>query len=240
MRLDNVRKYSVSEIEVLVEQRISEGWFIGNWGDFNQEVLLPPPDHVKANWGGKFFEYKPNHFVPPWATGNLEWKYSHMFETIYDEESPSEDFGYGSHYSILQIPSTQDEGKIYRPECPNGVHRAALIWDEDHDARHIVPFLNLLYGYGWMQSVLFIGERKGCLSVILSHKIKQKGSYIRLSDFTEKMIRTANRMPDLHCDAASVSVLGADCNWRGIINDHEKTIQQYLKSIYETWNLGFH
>jgi hypothetical protein len=99
--------------------------------------------------------------------------YSPFLEVLHDEREPVGQLGRGTHYSVLRalIPCNNPESASKR-----GVHRMlrepmetvtfAVIWDEDHDTRVIGVIQQLLVD-GLLAPVIMIGERKGCVTVVV-------------------------------------------------------------------------
>jgi Bacterial RNA polymerase, alpha chain C terminal domain len=94
--------------------------------------------------------------------------YSDFFKTLHDETGPTGHLGRGTHYSVLRAIVFHDPlGKA----LPEGQFADfAVIWDEDHDERVMVP-IEEFYRRGILSSFLVFGERKGAFTAILSNKI---------------------------------------------------------------------
>ncbi|MDV3385655.1 hypothetical protein NX009_29435 [Klebsiella pneumoniae] len=91
--------------------------------------------------------------------------YSQFFHTIYDEKSPVGRIGRGTHYSVFESVQwlSPSLGRYKSPK----VQKFAIIWDEDHDTR-IVDVLEIALMRNLLGPVVFAGERKGSLSIVLS------------------------------------------------------------------------
>lgn len=87
-------------------------------------------------------------------------KYSEFFTTVYNQKRPVGYLGRGTHYSIF---SARVCDEVSNEEV---THTFCTIWDEDHDTR-IVHVIETLMRFNLIRGVKFIGERKGCLSLIL-------------------------------------------------------------------------
>jgi len=90
--------------------------------------------------------------------------YSALFNTIYDETQPVGEIGRGTHYSILRAAQSLD--LKLEPEIQITAQDFGVIWDEDHDDR-IMDVIEELYIQNLLAPILFIGERKGSVTVIL-------------------------------------------------------------------------
>lgn len=84
--------------------------------------------------------------------------YSKFFRTIHDEQTPTGAIGRGAHFSIVST--------IPQPETGDDVHTLAVIWDEDHDTR-VFEVIDSLYLGDLLEHVLFIGERKAKVTVLI-------------------------------------------------------------------------
>ncbi len=90
--------------------------------------------------------------------------YSPFFETLYDQPEPVGRLGRGTHYSVLRSLTWWTPKGEELPEAH--YHDVVVVWDEDHDTR-IVDLVVALYKKRLLSPVLFIGERKGTVSVIV-------------------------------------------------------------------------
>jgi hypothetical protein len=90
--------------------------------------------------------------------------YSQLFSCLYDQIEPVGTLGRGTHHSVFRAVTSLDKDlmPLERPK----LHDFAVIWDEDHDERVILVVEGLLM-QGLLAPVLFIGERKGTLNVIV-------------------------------------------------------------------------
>src|SRR5262245_22614187 len=95
--------------------------------------------------------------------------YSPFFDVLYDQKTPVGEFLRGTHYSVLRAAVWQD--CALKPLKRAQLLDFAVIWDEDHDER-VIEVIERMYFGGLLSPVLFIGERKGCLSIILDADIE--------------------------------------------------------------------
>lgn len=140
-------------------------------------------------------------------------QYSQFFTTLYDETTAVAPMGRGCHYSVVRI-------FLQKPE-PH-FRDVAIIWDDDHDTR-VVEVLERMIVQEVLGSTIFVGERKGGLTVITkahadlrNHKTMDGLSCVETDDFDVWM----EVWPDVG----------------GIISDHRS--QAYLTGINALWELG--
>lgn len=166
--------------------------------------------------------------------------YSHLFSCIFDQPAPIGQLGRGAHYSIFR--SVQWRSIKGDPLTGGRVHDFAVIWDEDHDAR-IISVIERLHLAGLLWPIIFIGERKGVVTIILSRFI---GSNLYLSDiFLEEVKLIASGVEDDSwcCDIGwfeqeDVLEEPVMCDGFGIINTDDWRVSSYLKGIDALWRLG--
>src|SRR5256885_14169437 len=119
--------------------------------------------------------------------------YSSFFQTLYDETRPVGNFGRGTHYSVLRVPIWQDE--LLNPLPQAVLLDFAVLWDEDHDKR-VVQAIEEIYFAGLMGPVLFIGERKGSLNVLIHSSPTLRWAPKALDRYCEAVIRISNSLAD--------------------------------------------
>src|SRR5882757_5583273 len=95
--------------------------------------------------------------------------YSHFFQTLHDERSPTGRLGNGTHASILRAIVFHDP--TLEPLSTGALADFAVIWDEDHDTR-VIKAVESIYRAGFLGSLLMIGERKGALNAIVSQGVQ--------------------------------------------------------------------
>lgn len=110
--------------------------------------------------------------------------YSRMFSCLYDEREPVDTLGRGTHYSVFRAATSLD--KNLKPLNRQKLHDFALIWDENHGER-VIPVVEGLLMQGLLAPVLFIGERKGTLNVVVddalfAHRSFSAGKYTKAVD----------------------------------------------------------
>ncbi|MDV2963492.1 hypothetical protein RU080_17285 [Shewanella algae] len=165
-----------------------------------------------------------------------ETPYSSLFSTIYNEESPVGCIGRGSHYSILRATTSYSE--VLQLMHTVWIHDFAVIWDEDHDSR-VIAVIEKLCIENLLSPVLFIGERKGGVTVLLDREFfddKEKLHYFKI---------TLRSICDSLNDPWGCEVGYFDSNTpdvtneaRMLINDSEEKVKTYLLNIENLWSLG--
>lgn len=165
--------------------------------------------------------------------------YSHLFSCLYDQQEPVGAIGRGSHYSVFRSIQWRSPEGAARER--GRIHDFAVIWDEDHDER-IIRVVERLQLAGLMWPVVFIGERKAILNILLAH---QAGP-IEAEDptYVEKIRAIANdvdgdvwdlRMGTYHRDPANEDGLTYPSD---IIAYPDAAVIAYLQSIDVLWQLG--
>ena len=159
--------------------------------------------------------------------------YSQFFHTNYDEKSPVGRIGRGTHYSVFETVQwlSPSLGRYKSPK----VQKFAIIWDEDHDTR-IVDVLEIALMRNLLGPVVFAGERKGSLNIVLSP------DFDRLTP-SEKKEYLANWQELADGGYASDS-WGFDWSYLSspatgsIIQDSKTKTEAYLFNICNLWELG--
>ena len=157
--------------------------------------------------------------------------YSPFFETLYDEAGPvgTSPLGRGTHYSVLRCLNHWNA--LGGDEVPAVVQDIIVIWDEDHDVR-VIAAIEDLYRYRLLPPVLFVGEAKGTLSVVVG-KFFPSG---QLSSYEKRLEHVAQSQPDPWDHQLSV--------WREdgrmIIGNEgiKERPQLYLDAINMLWRPG--
>ena len=155
--------------------------------------------------------------------------YSPFFQTVHDEIAPVGSLGRGTHYSVFRATVFHDE--FAEPLETAKFLDFAVIWDEDHDERVLLP-IERLYRSGDLSSFIMFGERKAMF-----------------------FCNVAGRFNGLRLPAAKAAVAVA-CkdvsgdHWTGhlsfdefsrgrdIIADDERRVELYLNTINMLWQLG--
>jgi len=160
------------------------------------------------------------------------YSYSQFLTTLHDEQQPVGRFGDGTHYSVFRTASWFDSS--IRPLKEPMIHDFAVIWDKDHDTQ-IIDLVEHLYLKNLMAPVLFVGERDGVLSVLVS----AQGNESQRQDFQGYVSSVAelakNQFEPWNVE---VSAFGENLPRHRIIDSAEENVDLYLKNIQMLWGLG--
>ncbi|MBB3711767.1 hypothetical protein FHS00_001338 [Limimaricola variabilis] len=170
--------------------------------------------------------------------------YSAFLHCLYDEPCPRGQIGRGTHYSVLRGATWLDETGGKRSSA--SIQDLAVIWDEDHDER-VIGVIERLYMSGLLFPVLFIGERKGSLTVVLSEiyactvtPAERQAYEARVKDIAaavdEDYWPTEFGVFDVRSQPGTTAT-GGDYQGMLIQGASEKT-DIYLRNIYNLWKLG--
>lgn len=169
----------------------------------------------------------------------LTQRYSTLFSVIYDEGSSTDTPGRGSHYSIFRLRlMNKPQGDA---PSSGSVRDFAVIWDEDHDLR-IVTVLERLHRRNLLSNVLFVGERKGSLTVLVDDEFFFSNNRYLLNRYLDMIAAEVvnvdgdNWQPVLGC--FSPSGVNERTIHESIINADDHLVQSYLRSIGVKWQLG--
>ena len=158
--------------------------------------------------------------------------YSPFFQTLHDEVAPVGHLGRGTHYSVLRAPTWHDNQ--LRPLLRASVLDIAIIWDEDHDTR-VVEVVQEMYFDGLLSSALFIGERKGSLTILLDPALKTGWGTDTFRSYVERVQRVAEHI-DGDAWTSNVDFVGGQEH--SIISDEFAHVSLYLNNIQMLWQLG--
>ena len=152
-------------------------------------------------------------------------QYSHFFSVLYDEPGPVGNLGRGTHHSVIRIFSRHPPGMI-----TGTFNDVAIIWDEDHDTRVITAIeLMIMKGF-FVYDILFIGERKGMLSIIFRGDMPPW----LLANMQNRLDDIANELED----PWPVYINCLSDTDHSIINCCQDRINAYLHGIDALWSLG--
>jgi hypothetical protein len=157
--------------------------------------------------------------------------YSGLFQTLYDELHPVGQLGRGTHYSVFSAAQWRSPFERELLVYPL-VQRVAVIWDEDHDVR-VIRALEAGYMNGLLAPVLFIGERKASLTVVVHDEAD-------ISDFyRETWDECVERVIDDHWDVRVIPF--SDVVKEQMIHDHrQEAVTAYVANVRNLWKLGMH
>jgi len=160
--------------------------------------------------------------------------YSPLFSTVYDEQEPIGYLGRGTHYSILR--AAQFLNNRYQPQTPLKIQDFCVIWDEDHDTR-LVEVIEKLYLKNLLAPVLFIGERKGGVTVILDKEFYDNQRL--LSSFYQHLNKISQGLDDpWYSEVGYLDLTCKDTSPETLINDSREKVSVYLNNINNLWSLG--
>lgn len=160
--------------------------------------------------------------------------YSSLFSTIYDEHAPIGHLGRGTHYSIFR--AVQFLNNLYEPQTPLKIQDFCVVWDEDHDTR-VIEVIEKLYIKNLLAPVLYIGERKGGVTVILDKKFYDDQSLLR--SFYQQLGKISQGLDDPWCsEVGYLDFSNKDVNAEALINDSSEKVTVYLNNINNLWSLG--
>ncbi len=166
-------------------------------------------------------------------------QYSTLFTTIYDQPEPVGQIGRGTHYSVLRSVEWFDF--MWNPLKTPQIHDFAVIWDEDHDKR-IIKRIEKMYMDNLLAPVQFIGERKGCFTVIPASKFYYGISPEDFENYKEKVEIICEGLSDSwhlefgFFDKSPWSPQNTEPST--ISKDDDEIIVSYLRTIDYLWNLG--
>ncbi|WP_242216864.1 hypothetical protein [Shinella zoogloeoides] len=155
-------------------------------------------------------------------------QYSHHFSCLHDEDGPTTDLGRGTHYSVFRTTEWYDRHQKRLREAH--IHDFAVIWDEDHDER-VVYAAEQIYLAGLFSPVLFIGERKGTITIVASEDFRNS---VTADEWELWKSAVYDRGYEVDGDYWSVSFENA----AGISQDHPARVTEYLVDIDSRWKLG--
>ncbi|WBA15333.1 hypothetical protein [Salinivibrio proteolyticus] len=160
--------------------------------------------------------------------------YSPLFSTVYDEKTPIGYLGRGTHYSIFR--AAQFLNNMYQPQTPLRAQDFCVVWDEDHDTR-IIEVIEILYLNNLLAPVLYIGERKGGVSVILDKSFYDNKTL--LSSFYQQLSIITQGLNDPWCSDVGYFDPTSKCvEPVALINDSIDKVTVYLNNINNLWSLG--
>ena len=158
--------------------------------------------------------------------------YSPLLHTLYDETDSIGKLGRGTHYSVLSCVQWADNRRQLRP-VP-GIQHFAVIWDEDHDTR-IIQVIEAAYMRGIFAPVLYIGERKAFLTVVVNDEFFE----IIQGDWASYSMAWKEICKETHGDFWNLQLVRVTADAYEMVADSNKKVATYLLNIHNLWNLGF-
>lgn len=156
-------------------------------------------------------------------------QYSKVLYTEYDQPTVIGTLGHGNHYSILSFP--QWRGLLNEPERREVRNqRIGVIWDEDHDTR-VIRVIERAYADRLMAPVLFVGECKAYLRVVVQDEFEFGGGYL-----TDWKLSLAQALTN---DSWAVEIIHLkDVGSYGIVVADKEVVGRYLGGIIDLWGVG--
>ena len=165
--------------------------------------------------------------------------YSDLFVCLHDEAEPVGQLGRGTHYSVLRC--TESLAPTGEPYGQPQAHDFAVVWDEDHDTR-VIEAIEKLYASGLLSPVLFIGERKGVLSIILSTEFYRRAKEEAYADYIKRVENLVHDSADGDEWSVELGYYNGDADGpidaARIVHAPPHRVEAYLKHIDALWNLG--
>ncbi len=160
--------------------------------------------------------------------------YSSLFTTLYDESQPVGNIGRGTHYSILRAAQSLDI-KL-EPQAQIFAQDICVVWDEDHDDR-IMDVIEDLYIQNLLAPILFIGERKGAVTVILEKEFYDDETLH--SYFENQLMKIVQSQNDpWSWKIGYFDMESGEINADSLIHDSTPRVVIYLRHIVGLWVLG--
>lgn len=174
--------------------------------------------------------------------------YSNLFHTVYDEKQPVGNLGRGTHYSILSAPQWLN---IYQELLPKvWIQKFGIIWDEDHDNR-VIEVIEKAYSEMIFYPVLFIGERKAMLTIIVNVTFFEflQNNQKFMKSFIDKWVHICSNVGGGDVWSFNISA-GFEKSFESvdefyrfshgspIIHDISEKVSTYLRNINNIWSLG--
>ena len=169
--------------------------------------------------------------------------YSHLFSCMHDQPAPVGALGRGAHHSIFRSVQWRDVSG--EPFGRGRIHDFGVIWDEDHDER-VIRAAERLHLADLLWPVVFVGERKGTVTLLLDY-MGAGGFLYPDASWLEKIRTVASAQDDDDWNVEigmyhRMTVVGEDNQTdpkRIIAADHDRVIR-YLQGIDALWQLGDH
>ena len=165
--------------------------------------------------------------------------YSQMFACLYDQAEPVGDLGRGAHYTVFRSIQWRDLDGGFRDS--GRLHDFAVVWDEDHDTR-VIGFIEQLHMHALLWPVVFIGERKGTLTVLLWQDVdpvrERSDWYDAVKELAENVVECDIWSADFGRFYRDPANRHGRTNAETIINESDDLVVSYLQSIDVLWQLG--
>lgn len=160
--------------------------------------------------------------------------YSTLFSTLYDETKPVGNLGRGTHYSILR--AAQPLNYLNRRQKEIQAQDLCVIWDEDHDTR-VIEVIEELYLQNLLAPVIFIGERKGSVTVLVHIDFREND--LLFENFEQQLSHITSNLNDPWTLAIETFKAPPWERFQSVmINDNSEKVKTYLDNISNLWDLG--
>lgn len=165
--------------------------------------------------------------------------YSQIFACLYDQSAPVGELGRGTHHSVFRSIEWREIDGDFRDSGRE--HNFAVIWDEDHDDR-IIQLIESLHMTGLLWPIVFIGERKGVVTILTWQDIdptKERGDWWQVTtEIVAHAIRNDPWTVEYGTFWRDPANKGKMTDPRKIIDDDIDLVHAYLQSIDVLWQLG--
>lgn len=169
---------------------------------------------------------------------NAVQPYSSFFQCLYDHPEMPRGCHYGA-YSIFRAIDSRDVQQQLSP-LPR-VHDFAVIWDDDHDTRVIAVIEEMLMA-GLLPGVQFLGEHKGCLTIILAARTYWTIDVDAYAKRVEALTVAAgdfwNVRVGMYDHSKGNLRHGHQCDFQELIGLSEEEEHAFLFTIDSMWGLG--
>lgn len=168
--------------------------------------------------------------------------YSNLVSCLYDQPEPIGSLGRGTHHSVFRSVQWRSiEGDAL---AVGRIHDFAVIWDEDHDTR-VIRVIERLHMAGLLWPVVFVGERKGVLTILFAYMAGPLRGGRDGEDHAAKILEIAQDAEDDSwiCEFGwfhrnEVIEETTPTTTSGIIADNHERVVPYLQAIDVLWQLG--
>lgn len=165
--------------------------------------------------------------------------YSQLFACLYDQAEPVGSLGRGTHYSVFRSIQWREIDGDFRDS--GRLHDIAVIWDEDHDTR-IIELVEQLHMHGLLWPVVFIGERKGTLTLLLWQGVdptKERSDWYEVvPEIVENVIYDDQWAVEYGRFDRDPGNSRGESDPVGIVAEPSAEVVAYLQAIDVVWQLG--
>lgn len=185
--------------------------------------------------GGNFADPERTHYM---------LTYSPFFATLHDEVRPTGQLGRGTHCSILRAVGWHDLlGQLVDEAMWTDF---GVVWDEDHDTR-VIDVVTVMHQRGLLGRALFVGERKGDFTVVVSDDFYtlvrgpqgvEEYEFVGGAEGIEAYRKEVEQITQALSDPwpTHVERIGTPSGY--LINDKPERVAMYLNTLNMLWALG--